>query len=111
VALVASAGARASSAPARPQSGAAPPVTWNVTQSKPLKGVTALQVVVDNVDPDATKCGLTANGLRTAAEGPVRDGSLRLADPIKDTNSATLDVTVTVWEARRFSASGRSINS
>jgi hypothetical protein len=96
LALVACASARASSAPARPQSGAAPAVTWNVTQSPPLKGVTALQVVVDNVDPDATKCGLTAEGLRAAAEGPVREGSLRLADPIKDTTSATLDVTVTV---------------
>jgi hypothetical protein len=95
MALLACAGARASSAPAKPQS-AAPAVTWNVTQSPPLKGVTALQVVIDNVDPDATKCGLTAEGLRTAAEGPVRDGSLRLADPIKDTNSATLDVAVTV---------------
>jgi hypothetical protein len=96
VALLASAGARALSAPARPQSSAAPPVTWNVTQSPPLKGVTALQVVIDNVDPDATKCGLTADGLRAAAEGPVKDGSLRLADPIKDTSSVTLDVTVTV---------------
>jgi hypothetical protein len=96
LALVACASARASSAPARPQSGAAPAVTWNVTQSPPLKGVTALQVVVDNVDPDATKCGLTAEGLRAAAEGPVREGSLRLADPIKDTTSATLDVTVTI---------------
>ena len=97
-ALLACASARASSAPVRPQpqSSAAPAVTWNVTQSRPLKGVTALQVVIDNVDPDATKCGLTADGLRAAAEGPVREGSLRLADPIKDTNSATLDVTVTV---------------
>jgi len=96
VALLASAGARASSAPFSSQSGAAPAVTWTVTQAPPLKGVTALQVVIDNVDADAAKCGLTAEGLRTAAEGPVRDGALRLADPIKDTNSATLDVTVTV---------------
>jgi hypothetical protein len=96
VALLACAGARASSAPFRAQSGAAPAVTWSVTQTPPLKGVTALQVVIDNVDADAAKCGLTAEGLRTAAEGPVRDGSLRLADPIKDTDSATLDVTVTV---------------
>jgi hypothetical protein len=96
VALLACGGARASSAPATPQSSAAPAVTWSVTQSPPLKGVSALQVVIDNVDADAAKCGLTAEGLRAAAEGPVRDGSLRLADPIKDTNSATLDVTVTV---------------
>jgi len=96
LALLACAGARASSAPATPQSGAAPAVTWSVTQTPPLTGVTALQVVIDNVDADAAKCGLTAEGLRTAAEGPVRDGALRLADPITDTNSATLDVTLTV---------------
>jgi len=96
VALLACTGTRASIVLARPQSGAVPPVTWTVTQAPPLKGVTALQVVIDNVDADAAKCGLTAEGLRTAAEGPVRDGSLQLADPIKDTNSATLDVTVTV---------------
>jgi hypothetical protein len=96
VALLACAGARASSAPAGPQSSAAPAVTWHVTQSTPLKGVNALQVVIENVDQDAAKCGLTAAGLRTAAEQPVRDGSLRLADPVTDTTSATLDVTVTV---------------
>ncbi len=96
VALLACAGARASSAPATTQSSAAPAVTWNVTQSTPLKGVNALQVVIENVDQDAAKCGLTAAGLRTAAEQPVRDASLRLADPVTDTTSATLDVTVTV---------------
>jgi len=96
VALLACGGARAAGAPATPQSSAAPPVTWNVTQSTPLKGVNGLQVVIENVDPDAAKCGLTAAGLRTAAEQPVRDASLRLADPVTDTTSATLDVTVTV---------------
>lgn len=96
VGLLACGGARASSAPATPQSSAAPAVTWNVTQSTPLKGVNALQVVIENVDQDAAKCGLTAAGLRTAAEQPVRDASLRLADPVTDTSSATLDVTVTV---------------
>jgi hypothetical protein len=96
LALLVCGGTRASSAPARPQSGTAPAVTWNVTQSPPLKGVNSLQVIIENVDQDAAKCGLTAAGLRTAAEQPVRDGSLRLADPVTDTTSATLDVTVTV---------------
>jgi hypothetical protein len=90
------AGAHASSGTAGRQAGAASPVTWNVTQSTPLKGVSALQVVIENVDADAAKCGLTAEGLRTAAEAPVRNGSLKVADPIMDTNSATLDVSVTV---------------
>ena len=63
----------------------------------PLKGVqTHSRSSLKTSTRTPRKAGLTAAGLRTAAEQPVRDGLLRLADPVTDTTSATLDVTVTV---------------
>lgn len=49
-----------------------------VREAEPLKGLTALKVIVEDLDQDATQCGLAADRLTLAATEPLVEGKLRV---------------------------------
>ena len=62
-----------------------------LAQQQRLKGVTGVDVVIENLHDDAAMCGVTKAGLTTAASKALLDNGVRVAS---ETSPTTLYVNI-----------------
>jgi hypothetical protein len=53
---------------------------WQVSEGSPLRDIQGVNVLVEDLPEDATKCGLDPEALRRSAAGPLLDGSIAVGE-------------------------------
>ena len=56
------------------------PATAQTRQQQRLKGLTAVTVLIEDLDDDSASCGITRTGLTTAASKALLDNGVRIDD-------------------------------